>query len=734
MTERTSTMIEMQAATDRAKQQAARESVPFRVHPRVFAALGADLVTNDIVAVIELVKNSYDAFAHNVRIEFGKGSDGTPYLEIRDDGMGMTREVIENSWCTVATPHKETHQLVRKEGRVRRVVGNKGLGRLSAARLGNRLVMLTQAPQLPCWEVSVNWSEVAAGDDIALSAVILREGPEISPFVESGTSLRILELREQWDEDRVRELAENLGRLISPFAEQDEFNITLSGTGKAGTIGIEAPLFLSEPKYSIKGTVDTIGNISGTYEFAPIGTDGVPRTAEMSQTWSQIHGSTKDSWKFPHSSESASCGPFAFDIRAWDINASGTGEIYEKYGVQRSLVRRAISTHKGISVYRDGVLTLPKSEGARDWLGLDLRRVSQVGRRLSTSQLVGYISISAEDNSKIEDTSDRERLSMCAEVEEFEEIIRSIVGLLASGRNQDREEQGREQPMAELLDALSAEQLVSDTTELAESGAQASAVVPLVRKFDESLGRSRRAIETRFIYYSRLATVGTIAQMLVHEIRNRTTAIGAMLKLVKEEYGPFGKQRVVTQFSRADFAVSALEKLADTFAPLASRNFRRGRRRSVLEERIRNCLSLHEEEIQSKNVQCSFPESQTVVAVDPGELDTIILNLIMNALYWLEKEPREQRSLEFGIEPTDDHERTRVSVHDTGPGIDHEDVEKVFWPGVTRRPDGIGMGLTIASELVAAYGGRMGIIEPSLKGGASFEFDLPWVKTGERTQ
>ena len=55
------------------------------------------------------------------------------------------------------------------------------------------------------------------------------------------------------------------------------------------------------------------------------------------------------------------------------------------------------------------VLVLPKSENARDWLGLDLRRVSRVGPRLSTSQIVGYVLITSKHNPKIQDTSDRER-------------------------------------------------------------------------------------------------------------------------------------------------------------------------------------------------------------------------------------------------------------------------------------------------------------------------------------
>ncbi len=639
----------------------------------------------------------------------------------------MTRDIVENSWCTVATPHKSAHPFVKKGKRRRRVVGNKGLGRLSAARLGNRLTMLTQAPGAPCWEVNVDWQEIASGDDIARSAVAFKERKEGSPFNESGTSLQIHDLKEQWDEGRIQELAENLSRLISPFAEQDEFNITLLGVDDADAVDIRVSQFLSEPKYSIKGKVDAKGNVVGTYRFAPIGADGTPRTAKMEQTWSQIQNDDRRTWKFSHSPQSACCGPFDFEIRAWDINPEGTAEISDRYGVQRRSVRSAIRYHKGISVYRDGVLTLPKSEGARDWLGLDLRRVSQVGRRLSTNQLVGYVSISAEDNPKIEDTSDRERLSMCAEVEEFEEIIRTIVGLLASGRNQDREELGREQPLTDLFANLTADGLVAQTTALAQSGANASEFVKLVRNFDKSLNENRQAIETRFVYYSRLATVGSIAQMIIHEIRNRTTSIGTALTFFKQKFSDPTDQETEKHILRAEESVSALETLADRFSPLANRNFQRRRRNSELEECIRQCLDIHERELKTKRIEYSVPNSTTTVGVDPGLLSTVIINLIINSIYWLENVPREERRLEFETELTSDGTRVAVYVHDTGPGLEDGDEEKILLPGVTRKPNGVGMGLTVASETVAAHGGDMVVIHPGVRGGASFKFDLPCV-------
>jgi len=185
--------------------------------------------------------------------------------------------------------------------------------------------------------------------------------------------------------------------------------------------------------------------------------------------------------------------------------------------------------------------------------------------------------------------------------------------------------------------------------------------------------------------------------------------------------------QLTSRTASASDSVACLERLADTFAPLASRTFRRRRRDSVLEERIRSCLALAAGEIKRKGIVTACPEStQTRVAVDPGELDTILLNLINNATYWLDQAPKERR-LEFRLSSIMDGKHVRVFVHDSGPGVPKEDSERIFWPGVTGKPSGIGigMGLTVASELVAEYGGKMALRRPGTLGGASFCFDLP---------
>ena len=91
--------------------------VRFRVHARALAALGRDLVTDDVVAVMELVKNSYDALATtvDVRIRPLGGPDGdTGYIEVTDDGHGMDSDTIRDVWCVIATPSRAERPVARR--------------------------------------------------------------------------------------------------------------------------------------------------------------------------------------------------------------------------------------------------------------------------------------------------------------------------------------------------------------------------------------------------------------------------------------------------------------------------------------------------------------------------------------------------------------------------------------------------------------------------------------------
>jgi signal transduction histidine kinase len=700
--------------------------IPFRMHPRVFSSLGADLVTNDVVAIIELVKNSYDAFAKWVKVKFREyGGTSGLCIEIEDNGEGMNRSVIENVWCVVATPYRMMNPVSKSGKKKRRVSGEKGLGRLSTARLGSRLEMITKSENEPCWQVNVDWSDLAQKDSLESCSAEIVEYAAESPFGKHGTLVRVLDLNSSWDQARWNELKEQLSRLVSPFAEVRDFEIWLTLPGeKAEPTEIEPPDFLSYPPYSIKGKVDVLGIAHCEYTYS---TPKDTRTNPIKKgLW--IDKENNDSKII--SRNGPACGPFNFEIRAWDIDHVSLEEIAEHFGILKTKsIRNDIKNYRGISVYRDGILITPKSESARDWLGLDIRRVSRIGRRLSTSQVVGYATITTDHNPDLRDTSDRERLVDNPATSDFRKLLIKIVELLEEEREKDRQDAThQEPPFKDLFAALSAKDLVDEVNKIVQKGGNASEVLPFVEDFNACLQETAGQIERRLIYYSRLASLGALTAVIVHEVRNQTLVLERFHRSTREILNGdnLSIEKLKSDLQLAEQAVRLLERIADLFAPLASRAFGTRRRDSLLEDTVQESFAMREQEIKSKKVitRC-LSSHRTTVAIDPGELIAVLINLIDNALYWLSDIKDHERRIEVHISHLLNSQRAKVEVHDSGPGIPDGYEERIFWPGVTRKPEGLGMGLTVASEIISQYGGKIYLIKPGLIGGASFGFDLP---------
>ena len=697
------------------------QRVNFQYHPRLIRALGAELVTSDIVAIIELVKNSYDAFAHNVTIRFAEDAQGE-YIEIEDDGLGMTRDVIMDAWFTVATPHKVSHSTARLGARQRRVSGDKGLGRLSAARLGDRFEMITKAHGDRCWKVEVHWSGVTGDGYSSESAATISEVNRNEIGEDSGTQIRISDLNTQWTGSSVSDLRESLARLISPFGNPEEFKITLESKHTAGRerVSIESPGFLSYPPYKVEGSVDAFGNVTGTYIHAQHGE--TIRHKDIKLQWSEI-------LDFPimtlerSKKSNANCGPFSFEIRVWDLNPDERRNISERYTITVRDIQRAINSNKGISLYRDGVLVLPKTDHAKDWLGLDERRIRRVGPRIGTRNVIGQVHIRSDSNPDIKDTSDREALANNPATDEFRSILMAVVSRLESERNSDRATPPRR--LNDVFSAVTADSVLRRARSLERQNASVSAIVPAIERHAEQLIRTQDELRERFVYYSRVAALGQMAHMLVHEVRNRTTSIGAFLRRASATLERTNN-RTLRLFELANGSVRALEALADKLAPLASRSFRRSRS-SVIEHQMRECVGLLADSLQVSGVHCEIPESETRVAVDPGELTHVFYNLIDNSAYWLRSMRDDEKIITLRISAHRDPEKVTVRVEDNGPGIDEDNEERVFLPGFTMKPHGTGMGLTVASELVAAWGGNMAFDRDVPTNGACFAFDAPLV-------
>jgi len=229
----------------------------FEINAAVVRQLGEELVSDEVTALIELVKNSYDADASYVNIvvdtnniyphgesllTFQQHKPSFPgYILVEDDGIGMTKSEIESGWLTISYSSKRT---MKQLGgltplKKRTPLGEKGLGRLSTQRLGNRLEMLTiRDPSLSTeseknvqHHVAFDWSDFS--EDKTLTTVPVEFASRPVNNLERGTKLIISDLCNPsiWETDSQSRLITQLSQLIFPFEEVRTFRVYLTING-----------------------------------------------------------------------------------------------------------------------------------------------------------------------------------------------------------------------------------------------------------------------------------------------------------------------------------------------------------------------------------------------------------------------------------------------------------------------------------------------------------------------
>ena len=265
-----------------------------------------------------------------------------------------------------------------------------------------------------------------------------------------------------------------MARLINPFEQVNDFSIFVRSKYTQDAVKIKPNEFINRPIYKIAGTVKDEGIVSWTYYHD---SGAKKRQEEGSISWnSENYGKIAN--------EPFSCGPFSFEIRAWDLDSSSMESLKGRFKIEKSKIRSNISQYKGISVYRDHILVLPKSESSRDWLGLDAKRISRVGDRLSTSQIVGIINISSDDNPGIKDTTDREKLADTSEYRQFTDVIIAIISILQNERSKEKNEDTPKATLTDIISPLSSKTLVQDIEQAINEGRSNEAILERVQEYD----------------------------------------------------------------------------------------------------------------------------------------------------------------------------------------------------------------------------------------------------------
>lgn len=695
------------------------EEIQMKFHPRAFSAFGSDLVTNDCVAIAELVKNSYDAFANNVSVSISQN-----YIEIKDDGCGMTGEIIRDAWAVIATPYKKKSPVVCKGDKIRRVSGNKGLGRFSAARLGRYLDIITKNESDQLVTAKIDWENFINSESMSDCKIQLTHGGTEPEVKLTGTIIKIYGLYEKWNLKKVTELENSLSRLVSPFETADDFNIVLNFDSYASPVVIKPQEFIKHPTYSIIGSVDTHGNIKWGYKFAPKAQVSTERNgnitwADASLGFESAHTVEKDN------TEDYIAGSFSFEIRAWDLDSDSVADVADTFKIGRREIRDNISQYKGLSIYRDGILVLPKSDASKDWLGIDIRRVSQIGKRLSTSQIIGMVNISSESNPEIKDTTDREKLVDTIEYKQFCKIIETVILTLENLRYSDKKPKEKEpRGLQDLIEPLSAAPLVSKIEYAINNGKSADEIIETVRDYAADNEKNLNELNERLTYYAQTASLGSVAVVILHEILTGMTVIKRFLNRIRSKYKDIDS-KTIEYLEDSETWHLRLVDVAKSFAPLYRRTLKTEHNVCNIYEEISKSIRLISSKKDAANIVFKVDADQSInSSMFAGELQTVLINLFDNALYWINYSQKIDKTISISINKLSD-EKVKVTVSDSGVGITRDDAEKIFQPGITSKPHGIGMGLVIVTELLSNYNCKIATVVPGELGGATFEFELP---------
>ena len=413
-----------------ANKSVTKEQLHFDVSTGLKRVLGRELITDDEVAIFELVKNSFDAGANTVHLFFGDDN-----VVIADNGSGMSYKDLTDKWLFVAYSSKR-HRVSDKGFRDlaadrRDFAGSKGIGRFSSDRLGKRLILQTRSDEesdAAVHKLEVDWQQFEKSDREHFEKVPVRyEATDtfnlpdglhsFGKHLTHGTVIEVSQLRSKWNRSLLLALKASLAKLINPFGENvDRFSIVIAApdqiaedkdvTAKAARAG-EGPY----PKDIVNGKV---GNFifsalqeKTTFILVSIEDDFI--NTSLTDRGELIY-KIREPNIYPHLKSSG------FRCEMYYLNQSAKNTFTRRVGLP--------SVQFGsVFVFRNGFRVYPIGEDGNDWFGFDRRKQQGYARFLGTREIIGRVDVFGSDERFQEASSRNQGLIETPSVQELHKAV-----------------------------------------------------------------------------------------------------------------------------------------------------------------------------------------------------------------------------------------------------------------------------------------------------------------------
>ncbi|MGG5369405.1 ATP-binding protein [Enterococcus sp. AZ196] len=433
---------------------------------RLLKMLGEDLIKDEKTALIELVKNSYDADATTVKVFFENFGNKYEFDEkseiyIIDNGEGMTKDEIINNWLSPGTANKKRKKISGNKTKLGRVYqGEKGIGRYAMLKLARSVELFTKTESEDNWNYANldlskyddDYLNTDTGSNLLSDLQIVYEEKScdtenIQQYLnnKNGTILKLSNLNGKWGTRKVNDIYDDLARLepissiihdwkasrdVSHYFEKFGVSFYLNGkeTNHQNIFkdDLEKFLDLCDKKCLLSVTNGTFNDKTGTFNFY---VNGLSHTVNIeskefnSKTYRRYFKEEIEGFEV----EDLTCGPFEYEFYIFTFYKRPYLEEFRLTTEEKNLVDK----HR-IYLYRDNARVYPYGEPKNDWLGIDaLRGVNRIGEFLSNDQTVGFISITHDKNPHLRDKTNREGLIEDGEATfEFVALFQSFLNYL----------------------------------------------------------------------------------------------------------------------------------------------------------------------------------------------------------------------------------------------------------------------------------------------------------------
>ena len=695
------------------------ETLSFKAHARLLTMLGEQLIKNERIALVELVKNSYDADATAVHVDFrGFGSDYSvgpkSAIVITDNGSGMSERVIRTAWMNPATPSKALSKRanpVTPKGR--KLQGEKGIGRFATFKLGSEVALVSRADGADD-EVTLlvdisNLDEADDGEGARLDyylddvPVLLDRAParvfDGSGTLPSlrGTQLEIRRVRAGWTEALVRDAFDDLSRL-QPLMWDEKEESQLSSDFIVSFLKDGVDLRLGEARtkeFQVVLERAVLRVTDGQYDeiAREIRFDLNGRAVALSIDSGEVRGLRLFKERFLGKKKNAppampECGSFGFEFYIFDFSRTAPA----KHALDDE-EKALLSAHR-IYLYRDDIRVYPYGDPGDDWLRVDALRGTQSARSMfSNDQTVGFVNITQSGNPRLRDKTSREGLlEVGRATEDFIALIQSVLSYLrakpyeqyAAANRRVRERALRHGRVDQHVDALR------------QTSGLPGAAYGQLDELEAAVAAERELAGLRIARTEQLAGVGLSVETASHDLIAAGTEALRLARFI------------VLELKRLDLAgepvyavattmVTRLEFVSARFKDVQGLFVSTRQKPSSLDvlRLVRKVRSMYSSLHRDQGIEFEVDASSSLLAVSTeGAVLQCLINLIDNATYWLMASPHDARTIRVFVT----RDRTLV-VSDNGPGVKEQDEPFIFEPFYSGKGDsGKGLGLYIARQ------------------------------------